>query len=388
MRDATRCVQAPAIDADGFASLTVPVQRASTITFPDAPSFARRHERGHDGYTYGLYGTPTTRALEAQIAMLEGAAGVALTPSGQAAVTTTMLALLKPGDHLLIPDSVYPPVRAFADGFLAALGVRTTYYDPLIGAGITAFIEAATRLVWVESPGSGTFEVQDVPAIVAAAHARGLLVACDNSWATPLLFRPLAAGADLSILAVTKYLSGHSDLLMGSIAAPDKALLHRVKDTTRILGLGVSPDDCSLALRGLQTLAVRLRHVGAAAIDLALWLERQRDVERVLHPALPGCPGHPVWERDFKGASGVFAVVLAPAVTPRLDAALGRLDIFRIGASWGGTHSLIAPMDVSGQRTVVPWTERGPLLRLSIGLEDPEDLKADLARFLAALTSD
>jgi cystathionine beta-lyase len=252
----------------------------------------------------------------------------------------------------------------------------------MLGAGVADFIDAQTRLVWIESPGSGTMEVQDVPAIVAAAKAKGALVGCDNTWASPLLFKPLVHGADFAIEALTKYVGGHSDLLLGSITVKDLALRQRLKDTLRMLGIGVSPDEAALALRGLQTMGVRLAHMGRVSEDFARRLERFPVVERVLHPALPSCPGHEFWKRDFKGSSAAFSIVLGKETEAWLRDALTNLKVFAIGASWGGTRSLIAPMEIKADRTVVPWTSEGPTLRLSIGLEDPEDLWTDLTTLL------
>jgi cystathionine beta-lyase len=386
MNEATLCVHVPPVSREGFESLTVPVERASTIVFPTAEAFHNRHKNGPQSYSYGLYGTPTSRTLEAQISALAGASGTVLAPSGQAAAMAALLGLLQPGDHLLLPDTVYGPVRTLADGFLKTIGVSTTYYDPLIGHDISHHFTKDTRLVWVESPGSGTFEVQDVPAIVAAARDHGILVACDNTWATPLLFRPLAAGADVSIEAISKHMGGHSDLLLGCVSARDEAVLGRIRGLVRSFGIGVSPDDCSLALRGLQTLSVRLRHQGAAGLSVARWMAEQPAVARVFHPGLLTTPGHEIWRRDFSGAAGVFSVSLRPDCANRIDQALGRLRIFRIGASWGGANSLVAPVDLSVQRTATRWDDKAPLLRFSIGLEDEADIMTDLAGLFAALS--
>ncbi|MCC7273565.1 MAG: PLP-dependent transferase, partial [Alphaproteobacteria bacterium] len=339
MQDLSRCVHHPAVSQEGYASLTVPTHRASTIVFPDGEAYARRRQRGPDGYTYGLSGTPTSRTLEAQLSLLEQGERTVLVPSGQAAITVVLLSVLLPGDRVLIPDTVYPPVRGVCADYLAPRGIAHTVYDPMIGAGIADLIDARTRLVWIESPGSTTMEIQDVPAIAAAAHAGGALVGCDNTWASPLLFKPLAHGADFATEALTKYVGGHSDLLLGSISVRDVALHRRLKDTMRMIGIGVSPDDCALALRGIETMGVRLAHMGRVALDLARHLAASPAVARVLHPALPGCPGHAIWRRDFAGASGVFSVVLRPEAAPRLQAALSRLRLFAIGASWGGTRS-------------------------------------------------
>jgi cystathionine beta-lyase len=385
MHDLTRCVHHPAVDEQGYASLAVPTHRASTIVYPDAASFAARKDRGFDGYTYGLHGTPTTRTLEAQLTALHGGVRTVLVPSGQAAVAIVMLSVLMPGDKVLIPDHVYPPVRSFCDEYLKPRGIAYGVYDPLLGAGIAGLIDEAVRLVWVESPGSNTMEVQDVPAIVKAAKAKGALVGCDNTWATPLLFKPLAHGADFACEALTKYVGGHSDLLLGSVTVADIALRQKLKEVLRGFGVGVSPDECQLALRGIETMGLRLAHMGRVSEDFARRLERSPAVARVLHPALPSCPGHAFWKRDIGRSSGLFSVVLKPVPDALLEAALSALRLFAIGASWGGTRSLVAPMALAGERSVNPWTEAGPVLRISIGLEDPDDLWSDLDALLATL---
>jgi cysteine-S-conjugate beta-lyase len=384
MRDSTRCVRHPAVSQEGFASLTVPTYRASTIVYDGPESFAKRRQRGLDGYMYGTHGTPTTRTLEAQLTELHGGVRTVLLPSGLSAVTIVMLAVLLPGDRVLIPDTIYPPARAFCANYLKPRGIDHAVYDPLIGAGIADLIDSRTKLVWIESPGSATMELQDVPAIVQAAKRKGALVACDNTWATALLFKPLAHGADFAVEALTKYVGGHSDLLMGSVTVTDLGLRQRLKETINHIGISVSPDDCQLALRGIQTMGVRVAHVGRVSEAIARRLEAEPVVDRVLHPALPACPGHEVWRRDFKGSSGLFSVVLKPGAEANLDAALRGLRLFAIGASWGGTHSLIAPMAVKSERTVKPWTE-GVILRVSIGLEDEDDLWSDLRGLLQAL---
>lgn len=385
MHDLTRCVHHPAVSEEGYASLAVPTHRASTIVYPDAASFAARKYRGFDGYSYGLHGTPTTRTLEAQLSQLHGGVRTVLVPSGQAAVTIVMLSILLPGDKVLIPDHVYPPVRSFCEEYLKPRGIGYGVYDPLIGAEIADLIDANTKLVWVESPGSGTMEVQDVPAIARAARSKGALVGCDNTWATPLLFKPLAHGADFACEALTKYVGGHSDLLLGSVTVADLSLRQKLKETLRALGIGVSPDECQLALRGIETMGLRLAHMGKVSEDFARRLTRSPAVETVLHPALPSCPGHESWKRDMGRSSGVFSIVLKPVADAELEAALSALRIFAIGASWGGTRSLIAPMALAGDRTVNPWTHRGTVLRISIGLEDPDDLWSDLDALLVAL---
>ena len=387
MHDLTRCVRHPAVSHEGFSSLAVPTYRASTIVYDDSLAFTRRAERGGDGYTYGLHGTPTTRTLEAQLTALHGGTRTVLVPSGQAAVALTMLAVLKPGDKVLIPDHVYPPVRRLCADYLGPRGIDHVIYDPLIGAGIADLIDASTKLIWMESPGSGTMEVQDIPAIVKAARARGVLTGCDNTWAGPLLFKPLAHGVDFAIEALTKYVGGHSDLLLGSITVNDLALRKALKDALGVLGIGVSPDEAALALRGIETMGVRMAHSGRIAREFAERLQGSPAVARVLHPALPSCPGHEIWLRDFAGSSAVFSIVIRPEFKARIYPALGQLRLFAIGASWGGTHSLIAPMDVAADRTARPWNDAEGLVRLSIGLEEPGELWADLSRFLDALAA-
>jgi cystathionine beta-lyase len=385
MEDLSLCVHHPAVSQEGFASLTVPTHRASTIVFEDVQSYVNRKHRGPDGYSYGLHGTPTTRTLEAQLTTLEQGERTVLVPSGQAAVTVVLMTVLRPGDKVLVPDTVYPPVKGFCLNYLKPRGIDYQIYDPMIGEDIAQQIDERTRLVWVESPGSTTMEFQDVPAIVRAAHARGALVGCDNTWATPLLFKPLAHGADFSAEALTKFVGGHSDLLMGSISVSDITLHRRLKDTMRMIGLGVSPDDVSLALRGIETMGVRLAHTGRIATLFAERMVNFPSVARVLHPALPSCPGHEIWKRDFAGVSSVFSVVLKPATEAMLETALSKLKIVSIGASWGGTHSLIAPMSVKADRIFKPGTEYGTILRVSVGLEDPEELWGELTQVLQTL---
>lgn len=362
-----------------FEALTVPVVRASTVVFPSAAAFEGRYADFYDGYTYGLYGTPTTKALETEVAALAGAGHALLVPSGQAALTLACLALLRPGEGGLVPDTAYGPLRAFCEGMLRPHGILVSYYDPLVGSGVAGLIDGSTRLVMIESPGSNTMEVQDVRAIAAAARERGALVAADNTWATALLFNPLDHGADLTVEALSKYAGGHADVLMGAITTRDEAVYRRLKDMARLLGLGVSPDDCSLVLRGLQTLPIRLERSGESALEIAMWLAGRPEVDRVLHPALPTCPGHETWARDFKGSSGVFSVVLRGDLRGRLHHLVDGLERFRIGASWGGTQSLAAVQDPTSGRTATCWTD-GPVLRLAIGLEPPDELVADLAQ--------
>ena len=358
-----------------------PVVRGSTVLYPTADDLhAHRGE-----YQYGRHGTPTTRALQDALIALEGpqCAGVGLVPSGLSAISTALLSVLKAGDHVLVCDNVYRPTRNFCNGLLTRYGVETTYFDPLIGADIASLFRSNTRAVMVEAPGSQSFEMPDVPAIAAIAHARGALVIDDNTWATPLYRRALEQGVDISIQAATKYIGGHSDIMFGTISANAKAW-PALAETIRLLGVCAGPDDVFLALRGLRTLAVRLAHHQQSAIDMAQWLAARPEVARVLHPALAGDPGHAIWKRDFTGASGLFSIVLKPAPQAAVDALLDTVKLFGMGYSWGGFESLIIPFDCSEYRTATAWAPGGPTLRLHIGLESLSDLKADLDRGFAA----
>ena len=383
MHDRTRCVADLDVSLAGYDSLTVPIHRASTIRYRDAEAFTQRFERDADGYVYGLYGTPTHRHLEARITDLECGARTVLAPSGQAAITITMLALVATGERVLLPDTVYGPVRAFATTEADALGVTCEFYDPCDLQALAGLLaDGPTRLVWVESPGSVTMEIQDLPAIVAMAHEYGALVGCDNTWASPLYFRPIEHGADLVVEAISKHLGGHSDLLLGSVTAKSDVLGLRLKAAFGRLGIGTSPDDCALAMRGIDTVGVRLESAGRVGVELARWLSAHPLVSRVLHPALESDPGHDLWRRDFRGAPGVFSFTLSAEADPHLLQALDALEHIAIGASWGGTHSLIAPQNVANLRSVRPWQGADHLLRLSVGVEAKEDLQADLARYL------
>lgn len=380
----TSHIHAPARSREPFASVAMPVERASTVVFDELDAFQRRGERLYDGFSYGLYGTPTSRRLEDHIAELEGGVRALVTPSGMAAMTLATMALCRSGDRLLVPETLYGPARDMAQNFLGPLGVETLCYDPCLGADIASLIDGRTRLVWVESPGSGTFEVQDVPAITAAAHRVGALVAADNTWASHLLFRPLAHGVDISMQALSKHAGGHGDLLMGSLAVTDEALFRRLKDTARFLGYGVSADDCALCERGLMTMPVRMRHAAASAARLIDILATRPEVARILHPAMADHPGNAVWKRDFSGSAGVFAMVLRPEFAALQAQALRRMRLFRLGASWGGVHSLIAVNDPRKGRTTLDWLPPGPVWRLSVGLEAVDDLIADLGQAFAA----
>jgi len=362
-----------------------PVWRASTILYDNIADLKARGHATHDKLYYGRRGTPTVWALADALTQMEpGAEGTLLYPSGVAANSAGLLALLSPGDHLLMVDSAYEPTRAFCNGMLARLGVETTYYDPLVGEGIGALIRPETRLIFLESPGSLTFEVQDIPAITAVARERGVLTMLDNTWATPLLFPALAHGIDVTMMSLTKYVGGHSDAMMGSLTAT-RAVWPKLRSAAYQLGQAVSPDDCALMLRGLRTLDVRMQRQGENGLAVANWLAARTEVGRVLHPALPGDAGHAIWSRDFAGASGLFGFTLKGVDEAARTRFIDSLRHFGIGFSWGGYESLVVPSDPQSIRTATRWTDPDPLVRLSIGLEDPADLIADLERGLAAM---
>jgi cystathionine beta-lyase len=383
MNDLTQCVLTPDVPTDGFVSLGVGVHRASTIVFPDAAAYASRGDRGHQGYSYGLYGTPTTRTLEAKITSLEGGAWSFLTPSGQAANALAVMPFLAAGDHILIADTAYPPMRDFAESDLRRLGVDVEFFNPLSAEDVVSKMRTKTRIVWCESPGSTTMEIIDLPKIASIAHEGEALVGFDNTWATPLNFKPLEHGADIVTEALTKFVSGHSDVLMGSITVRDGALIKPIRSLIGRMGIGVSPDDASLVLRGFETLGVRLRHSEKVALDFARRLANHALVERVLHPALETFPGHAIWKRDFSGSSGVFSILFKSRLSQHVAPALDALKVFAIGASWGGTRSLAAPMSIDGFRSATIWSGPDIVLRLSIGLEDEGELWADIERLLA-----
>ncbi|MDF3064097.1 MAG: metC [Microvirga sp.] len=378
----TRLVHAGRNPAEQHGFVNTPIYRGSTVLYPTADDYVNRRAR----FTYGTKGTPTTEALETAWSELAGAAGTILAPSGLAAITVALMSCLKAGDHLLMVDSVYRPTRSFCDGVLRNFGVETTYYDPLIGAGIEALFRDSTAAVFTEAPGSQTFEMQDVPAIAEVAHRRGATVLMDNTWATPLFFQPHAHGVDLTIDASTKYCSGASDLLLGSVSANERAwpALRRTFDS---FSMCAGPEDVFLALRGLRSMPLRLREHERQALEMARWLEARPEVERVLHPALPSFPGHEIWKRDFSGSSGLFSIVLKPAPQEAVAAMVDHLELFGIGSSWGGFESLITPFDCTPYRTATEWRPQGPALRLHIGLEDVEDLKRDLEAGFARLRS-
>ena len=359
-----------------------PVYHASTLLYPTAEDQVAHRAR----YNYGRRGTPTSEALENALREMSGelCAGVVLLPSGLAAISAALFATTSAGDHVLVPDSVYRPTRNFCNGVFKRLGAETTYYDPVIGAGIAKLFKPNTRVVFVEAPGSQSFEMQDIPAIAAVAHEKGAIVLMDNTWATPLYFRAFEKGVDMEIQAGTKYIGGHSDIMFGSVSA-NAASLPAMKDTVHSMGLCVGPDDMYLALRGLRTLGVRLARHYQSGLRVARWLEKRPEVLRVLHPALESDPGYAIWTRDFTGASGLFSVVFKSASEQSVHAFLNELTLFGLGYSWGGFESLAILFDCSEYRTATRWQPGGPTVRFHIGLEDPEDLLSDLERGFAAM---
>jgi cystathionine beta-lyase len=383
-RTATKLVTAGRDPKSYHGFVNPPVYHASTVLYPCAEDYVAHRAR----YQYGRRGTPTTEALELALQELEGpqCAGVALVPSGLAAISSALLAVVRSGDHVLVTDSAYGPTRTFCDQILARLGVATTYYDPLVGAGIADLLRPNTRVVYLESPGSQSFEMQDIGAIVKAAKAKDIITMIDNTWATPLYFRPLDHGVDLSIQAGTKYIGGHSDVMLGTVSA-NAATVAALKNTVRYTGLHEAPDDTYLALRGLRTLGIRLARHFESGLAVARWLEERPEVLRMLHPALPTDPGYAIWKRDFTGASGLFSMVLKPVPQKAYYAFLDTLELFGIGASWGGYESLAIPFDCTTYRTATHWQPGGPTVRFHIGLEAVEDLIADLERGFAALAA-
>ena len=377
----TRLIHPAQSAPEGFRSLAAPVYRGSTTVFRRASEIRDTWDHDAVPYTYGSYGTPTTLDLAARIAELEGGHRCFITPTGQSALTLIYLAFVSAGDHVLLPDSVYGPSRAFADAVLRRYGVDVDYYAAMEGSAIAARIKPNTRLIWCESPGSITMEVQDVPAIVGAARAKGVTVALDNTWAAGVFFDAFSHGVDVTTQAITKYIGGHSDLLLGSVTVQNEASYRRIGEMRNHLGVAVSPDDCSLAIRGMQTLHVRLKAIEASALRIARWLAARHDVERVLHPALPSCPGHEAWKRDFTGSSGLFSVVFRPPISRAdLHKAMDRLRLFSMGYSWGGVASLVVTPDLEEAPNARQYGDR--LVRFYIGLEDPEDLIADLEQAL------
>jgi cystathionine beta-lyase len=380
----TKLIHSDSKIPEGFRSLSTPVYRGSTVLFPDAASVSDDWDQYEVGYTYGLYGTPTVLELAARICELECGYRTIITPGGQSAISLINFALLKAGDHILVPYSIYGPNRHFASRLLQRFGVEVTFYDPNVGAAIQSLIRRQTRLVWTESPGSVTMEVQDVPAICEAAHAAGVLVVLDNTWSAGVLFDAFAHGVDVAMQALTKYVGGHSDLLLGSITARSKEVFDRIGAAQQLVGLAVSPDEASLALRGMKTLAVRLKAIETSALELARWLATRSEIELVLHPALESCPGHPFWKRDFSGSTGVFAIVFHREFSKeKVLAFVDALQLFKIGYSWAGVTSLAVAYDFRGNKNRPDYGHR--IVRLNIGLEDTGDLKDDLERALARM---
>ena len=380
MGERTRLVHAGRQPFENFGFVNTPIYRGSTVLAPDMESLQARKAR----FIYGTKGTPTTEALENAWSEVAGAAGTVLTPSGLSAITVAILSVVKAGDHILVTDSVYRPTRNFCDTVLSRLGVETTYYDPLVGGAIGEMMRPNTRVVFVEAPGSQSFEMQDIPAIAEVAHARGACVIMDNTWATPLFFPPHQRGVDLAVEAGTKYLSGHSDLLLGMVSATDE-YWQRLRDTFDAFAMCAGAEDVFLGLRGLRTMELRLREAERQGLALANWLASRPEVSRVLHPALPGHPGHAIWSRDFSGSSGLFSAILKPASREAVAAMLDHLELFGLGYSWGGYESLVIPFDCRTYRSATRWDPEGPALRFSVGLEDIEDLQADLDRGFARL---
>ena len=360
--------------------VNTPIYRGSTVLSRTVADFSGRGGR----FVYGRRGTPTTEALANAITSLEGGAGTALTSSGLSAITTALMAVARAGDHVLVADTVYGPTRHFCDTILSGYGVEIGYFDPLIGGGIRDLFKQNTRAIFAESPGSLSFEMQDIPAIAEAAHKRGAALLMDNTWATPVYFRPHDFGVDLSIQSGTKYLGGHADANLGAISATAD-YWPKLKEATGSLGLNPGPEDVFLMSRGLRTLAVRLERHMESGLKIAHWLDDRPEVARVLHPALPSHPQHAIWKRDFKGASGLFSIVLKTYPQSAVNAFVESLELFGIGASWGGYESLAIPFDCTKVRTATKWNPGGPTVRLHIGLEDPDDLIEDLENGLSRL---
>ena len=386
----TQTLHAGRDPAANFGVVNPPVYHCSTVLFDSVEQLLEtRRDRAsgaYVGFTYGREGTATTRAFEDAITLLEGGYRAVTTSCGLGAICASLTAFLSAGDHLLIVDSLYGPARAFCEEFLKKFGVDVTYYRPSIGAGIEALIKPNTRVIYMESPGSLTFEMTDVPAITAVARARGIKTVFDNTWSSPVNFRPLEHGVDVSINAATKYISGHSDLMLGVAVCTEEAFIP-VKKTASGSGYCGGPDDIYMALRGLRTLPLRMKQHHAAALAVAQWLQARPEVARVMYPALPDDPGHAIWKRDYDGASGLFGVVLNACTDRQFAAMLDHMDLFKLGYSWGGYESLVVPTYPSDLRSEVTWEAPGPSLRLHVGLEEVDDLIADLERGFARLNA-
>lgn len=377
----TRLTLAGRDPSDSYGFVNPPIVRGSTVIYPTTEDFLARRSR----YTYGTHGNPTLDALEAAANTIERGAGVVVTPSGLLACTLPFLAFLSAGDHVLVTDSVYRPTRNFCDSLLKRMGITVEYYDPALGEGIASLFKPNTKAIWTEAPGSQTFEMQDIPAIAKAAQARGILTMMDNTWATPLFFDSHKAGVDISVQAGTKYYAGHSDVLIGTVSARTAELYKTLRRAWEELGIIVAPEDAFLTLRGMRTMAIRLKEQMPAGIEMANWLKARPEVARVMHPALPDDPGHALWKRDFTGASSLFGIELAPVSMKAVGAMLDGLTLFGMGASWGGYESLVLPFDCRAYRTATTPSHKGPTIRIHIGLENLEDLKADLDAGFARL---
>jgi cystathionine beta-lyase len=369
---------------EGFSAFPTAIHHASTVIFNDVAALRARNWQDKNAYTYGLHGTPTTFTLEARLAEIEGGTHCLLAPSGLAAIAMIDLALLSTGDEVLLPDNVYNPNRELGNWLSESFGISTRYYDPLIGEGIAELIQSNTRLIWTEAPGSVSMEVPDIPAICRVAKEKNVLVALDNTWSAGLAFRAFDHGVDIVMQALTKYHSGGSDVLMGAVITRSKDLHHRIERAHMRLGMGVSPDDTFLVLRGLPTMKLRFEAHDRSAREIATWLKSRSEITHVLHPAFEDCPGHVNWKRDFTGAGGLFSVLFDPRFTEaQTDRFIDSLKLFKIGYSWGGANSLAVPYRMAAMRK--EWPHQGQLVRLNIGLEDTRDLIADLEQALARL---
>eukprot|EP01037_Dinobryon_pediforme_P011865 gene11865-11954_t len=382
LKNRTKLIYAGRHPDEQFGYVNTPIYRGSTVLAANVAELENRTAR----FTYGTKGTPTTQALEEAWTELSGAAGTVLAPTGLAAVTLALLAVVKSGDHILMTDSVYRPTRHFCATVLKRMGVETTYYDPLIGAGIKDLLQQNTSVIFTEAPGSQSFEMQDIPIISAIGRAHGACIIMDNTWATPIFYPPHERGVDLAIEAGTKYLGGHSDLLLGLISA-NEAYWPQLRETFDAFAMCAGPEDVFLALRGLRTMDLRLREAERQGLAMANWFQNRPEVAQVLHPALPDCPGHEIWKRDFLGSSGLFSIILKPCSHQAVAAMLDGLELFGMGYSWGGFESLVIPFDCATYRTATQWKTVGPALRFQIGLEDVEDLQADLDAGFARLRS-
>lgn len=379
LKQNTRLVHAGRDPDAYFGIVNPPVARTSSIVYP---SLAAYEDPTHQ-YRYARLGNPMSDAFEGAMADLEGGIGAIGTQTGLSAITTSILSVVKTGDHILVVDTVYPPVRGFCKNVLTRMGVEFDYYDPCIGAGITDLIKDNTRVIYMESPGSATFEVQDVPAIVSAAKSKDIVTMVDNTWAAGVLFRPLRHGVDISLQSCTKYVGGHSDINLGVIVCADEKMEKTVRACAHDLGVAPAQEDMALALRGLRTLTIRLKQNAKNATLVMDWLEQRSEVERVYYPALEGHKGHDIWKRDFSGGNGVFSILLKPASREAVHGFVDALELFPVASSWGGYESLLQPQYLGTCRDAVPWTEKGALLRLQIGLEDPQDLIHDLEQGFA-----